>query len=65
MKIDNGMLEDVKELHTALYNMYVNNACGCGNPECNRCVSDSDTGEVLHRIGEKYHQTDVWKQSKD
>ena len=58
MKIDNGMLEDVKELHTALYNMYVKNLC-------NRCVSDSDAGEVLHRIGEKYHQTDVWKQSKD
>jgi len=45
---------DLKELHQALYYMYSQNQCGCGNPACNRCDDDLDNGEVLQRIGKKY-----------
>ena len=61
--INNDMLADIKELHEALYYMYSQHKCGCGNPACNRCVDDSENGEVLHRIGEKYHETEVWKEN--
>lgn len=46
--------KDLAELHQALYEMYAQYKCGCGHPACNRCSEDSDNGELLHRIGEKY-----------
>lgn len=48
-------VEDIKELYEALVYMYLQYKCGCGNPACNRCVDDSDNGELLHRIGKKYN----------
>jgi len=61
MLINQNMLEDVKGLHEALYYMYQQHKCGCGNPACNRCEDDADNGELLSNIQEKYHNAEGWK----
>ena len=59
--IKKDMIRDISELHKALMYMYMQHKCGCGNPACNRCYDDSDNGELLHRIGKKYHDEAGWE----